>query len=273
MSEPESRAAEVLAELPRWLWDGRSLPVPVEDVADSHFGLHVCETDDLAAIPGAPALADGEALSGLLVVDAEEIWVNAHEAAASPGRRRFTIGHELGHWVLHRTPHGRVFCRSHAVTLEPPPRPDVPDIEEEASRFAGALMFPDALVRAEWERTGGDLAALCERFGSSRVATERAVFRVVRGPEVRESAPGLACFYWDDAAYEEWRAAHPDGFVVNDDLGDPGGARLHRLSCSYLRGPVRDGRPRTSAPKWCATDPDELRRAFPRALACGRCRP
>src|SRR3954447_19289267 len=95
MADPEARAAETLAEIPRWLWDGKSLPVPVEDIVDSHFELHVCETPDLSCIPGAPVLAEGEDLSGLLIVDLKQIWVIAREPAPSPARRRFTIGHEL----------------------------------------------------------------------------------------------------------------------------------------------------------------------------------
>ena len=35
----EERAAQVLERVPPWLWDGEALPVPVEDIADSVFGL------------------------------------------------------------------------------------------------------------------------------------------------------------------------------------------------------------------------------------------
>lgn len=267
MADPEARAAETLADIPSWLWDGRSLPVPVEDIADSHFGLRVCESDDLAAVAGAPALGDGEELSGLLVVDAREVWVNALEAQQSPGRRRFTIGHELGHWVMHRTPHGKVFCRAHAVDPGSD-REQTPDIEEEASLYSGALLFPSALVRAEHERLGGDLEAMCERFGGSRVATERAIFRAVRRPQVDAD---LACFFWDDDAYEAWREAG-GGFVVNDNLEDLHAPKLHRADCSYLRMPLK-GSPRTRAPKWCARDAGDLLKAFPTAVRCSRCAP
>ncbi len=252
MNDPEARAADTLAGLPRFIWDGQSLPVPVEDIADSGFGLHIHESEEL---PDAPP---GE-FSGLLIVDRKEIWINASEARDWPGRRRFTIGHEVGHWVLHRGLGDRVFCRA-------PEAPDGVDIEDEASRFAGALMFPPELVRAEWDRAGGDLAVLCERFGASRMATERAVFRDVRRPRV---AAELDSFYFDDEGYEAWRKDHPDGFVLTDNL-DVGGARLHAAGCSYLSVPLRD-RPRTSHPKWCADDAGELRAAFPGVAACRRC--
>ncbi len=46
------------------------------------------------------ALGDDH-ISGLLFPRRREIWVDEREAARAPARRRFTIGHELGHWVLH----------------------------------------------------------------------------------------------------------------------------------------------------------------------------
>ena len=39
------RAEELLAEVPDWIWDGETLPVPVEDIADSHFGLLVRDVE------------------------------------------------------------------------------------------------------------------------------------------------------------------------------------------------------------------------------------
>ena len=96
------RAEELLAEVPGWIWDGRSLPVPVEDIADSHCGLLVRDVDDMTAAPGCPRLDGDQTISGLLLPSRGEIWVNAEEAKQWPPRRRFTIGHELGHWALHQ---------------------------------------------------------------------------------------------------------------------------------------------------------------------------
>ena len=271
MADPVARADEVLADVPRWLWDGKALPVPVEEIVDTHFDLNVVEHDDLGGVPGAPALGPGETLSGLLIVDAKQIWVNAKEAASSQGRRRFTIGHELGHWVMHRTPHGKVFCRAHGVALDEP-HEDRADIEEEASVFSGALLFPADLLRREYMRLEGDLSALCERFGGSRVATERAVFRAIYAPWIRGISDALDCFYWADGDYEAWREAHlRDGFVLNDSLAEPGQGVLHRAKCFHLGRPARDGQPRTRQPKWCTQDADELRRAFPHARRCRNC--
>ena len=37
----EVAAREQLAAVPSWLWDGETLPVPVEILTDSHYGLFV----------------------------------------------------------------------------------------------------------------------------------------------------------------------------------------------------------------------------------------
>src|SRR4051794_35001816 len=115
MPSPEATAAQVLEDVPSYVWDGCKLPVPVEEIAESCFGLRVKTIEDIGAIPGAP---QGMALSGLLVVADRKVFVNAAEAASSPGRRRFTIGHETGHWCLHRTIADRVFCRHGAHGLD-----------------------------------------------------------------------------------------------------------------------------------------------------------
>jgi uncharacterized protein DUF955 len=112
MERAEERAEQVLARVPAWLWDGERLPVPVEDIADSVYGLLVRDVETMDAAPGAPALSPDQSLSGLLLPTRGEIWVNAEEARLWPPRRRFTIGHELGHWELHRDGQQSLFCRS-----------------------------------------------------------------------------------------------------------------------------------------------------------------
>lgn len=186
MEQIEERADGILAKTPEYLWDGERLPVPVEDIADSVFGLLVRDVEDMATAPGAPALTPGQTLSGLLLPARGEIWVNAEEARLWPPRRRFTIGHEVGHWVMHRRPGQQaLFCRHGAVDEDagappvPPTRvavadiPAVPDIEEEASAFAAALLMPRWLFVREHAHCGGDVPTLCATFGTSRAATER----------------------------------------------------------------------------------------------------
>jgi uncharacterized protein DUF955 len=185
MKEVEQRAEAVLVAVPPWIWDGESLPVPVEDIVDSEFGLLVRDVEEMTAAPGCPALAPGQSLSGLLLAGRGEIWVNAAEAREWPPRRRFTIGHELGHWVLHRTGQESLFCRSTSVepdeTSAKPAntRPPLPVTETEANIFAAALTMPAHLIQRHYEATHGDHAQLCEIFASSGAAMGRRLHAVI----------------------------------------------------------------------------------------------
>ncbi len=165
-------AERVLAKVPEWIWDGERLPVPVEDIVDSVYGLHVRDVEDMTSAPGAPTLAPEQHLSGLLLPGRGEIWVNASEARQWPPRRRFTIGHELGHWVMHRTGQQSLFCRR--TTVQEVEHVPV-DIEEEASAFAADLLMPRWLVVREHTVCGGDLKAMCARFDSSEAAMQRRI--------------------------------------------------------------------------------------------------
>lgn len=182
----ETAAAEQLAAVPEWLWDGQSLPVPVESIADNHYGLLVQEEKELGWLAG---LGINAHVSGLLLPHTREIWIDAEEARRAPVRRRFTIGHELGHWVLHcnlgETDAEVVHCRDQVVleqgavekdasgTHLPTERTRFPPEEMEANQFGAAMLMPAELVRANSDQLGSDLVALAKGFGVSAMAMER----------------------------------------------------------------------------------------------------
>ncbi len=182
----ETRAEAVLSTVPEYVWDGKSLPVPVDDIVDSCYGLHVMEVDDMTRAPGCPPLDEGQSLSGLLLVDRKQIWCNAGEARQWPGRKRFTIAHELGHWVLHKPGQHSLFCRRAVVVAdeaarerERAGRPPLPANEEEANVFAAALCMPAGLLDHHYRNTTRDFKELCEMFGSSQAAMGRRLHAVI----------------------------------------------------------------------------------------------
>jgi hypothetical protein len=182
----EQRAERVLSRVPDWIWDGETLPVPVEHIADSCFGLYVRDVADLRTAPGVPNLPAMQSLSGLLLPARGEIWVNAAEARESQPRRRFTISHELGHWCLHSTG-GAVWCRSQTVDPEnvsAETRRAYPPEESEANEFAAAVLMPAHLVRRHYERLrqrdpDGTFKHLCAIFETSAAAMSRRLRRVI----------------------------------------------------------------------------------------------
>ena len=122
--------------------------MPVESIAEDLLGLHVCELE-----------LDG--LSGLLFPVARQICVNALDV---PTRRRFTLAHELGHWICQHL-EGKtaaVYCRAEDITIAAADR----TLEREANIFAAELLMPEPAVRDEY-RWSTSVAALAARFGVS----------------------------------------------------------------------------------------------------------
>ena len=180
MLEIERAAEAFLSGIPSYVWDGVTLPVPIEEIADTHAGLLVRDVDDLGAAPGAPELAHGQALSGLLLPGVGEIWVNGAEARQWPARRRFTIAHELGHWRLHRNAERGVFCRSGSIEPEASePRVPLPPAEDEANVFAAGVLMPAQLIKEQYVLCKRDFSRLCDTFGASGAAMGRRLHAVI----------------------------------------------------------------------------------------------
>src|SRR5207244_11389375 len=81
----------------------------------------------------------------------------------SPARRRFTLAHEVGHWICqvlagHPAP---VYCRPADLA----PAADRL-LEREANVFAAELLMPEDRVRSEGPRPAS-AAELASRFGAS----------------------------------------------------------------------------------------------------------
>ena len=170
---PEAAAAALLEAA--GLHDLVAPPVDALYLAEEHDGLDVQEHADLLTLPGAPALSAGSTLSGLLFPAQRRIYVSAVEALRSPGRRNFTIAHELGHWHLHRSEgddaHTR-FCRADDVGGESRAVRDAARIEREANRFAAALLMPEALVRDQAKELLLNVRLMAQRFGVSGPAMQ-----------------------------------------------------------------------------------------------------
>ena len=167
--DPATVASDVLAAAAGSAFgDLTGPPVDVDAIAEELCGLLVAGAK-LTAHADAPALPEGVALSGLLLAGQRRLLFDAHEAARSPGRRRFTIAHELGHWYLHHAGGGTEtrYCRSDEVGVTVT---STRAREREANRFAAALLMPEPLVRAETVRLRCNVGLLARGFGVSEAA-------------------------------------------------------------------------------------------------------
>lgn len=91
------------------------------------------------------------------------------KAGLWPGRKRFTLAHEIGHYVLHKhNPQGR-FDTGHQFAIW-----NEANEEAEANIFAAELLMPDYLFAPRLKRQSPsfrNLDQLAEEFTASRLAT------------------------------------------------------------------------------------------------------
>jgi Zn-dependent peptidase ImmA (M78 family) len=145
--------AGVLRERYHSLFADPEIPVPVQRIAEDLLGLQTLEQQDMKDI------------SGALYPATREIVVNSGEAET---RRRFTLAHELGHWVCHCLD-GRddpVFCRHQDIGSSADR-----SLEREANVFAAELVMPEPEVRAAFAEQG-DIKELAVTFGVSPLAMQ-----------------------------------------------------------------------------------------------------
>lgn len=70
----------------------RELPVPIEEIIDNDIGLHIVLFPNLYRV---------YRHSGFLSHDHKMIFVDEYQYYNYPGKYRFTLAHEIGHYVLH----------------------------------------------------------------------------------------------------------------------------------------------------------------------------
>jgi len=140
-------------------YGGAEIPVPVESIAEDLLGLRI-EEDDL-----------GEC-SGMLIPAKRLIKVNASEAMSGETpthRQRFTIAHELGHWICHARgveQAAPTYCRSQDVSQDTDRT-----LEREANVFGAELLMPEAAVREAWAAFP-DASKVASRFAVSSLAAQ-----------------------------------------------------------------------------------------------------
>ena len=101
------------------------------------------------SLPG--ELGDDEDLAGFLYISGPfgRIFVNADDPVP---RRRFTAGHELGHFVLHReVMGGKVSFGDSPATVMEVEDETAAAMERQANRFAAELLMPADVCRARAE--------------------------------------------------------------------------------------------------------------------------
>ena len=139
-------------------WDGRQ-PVPVEDILEKTLGLTL-EYRDLNKYLGTPGVL------GATWIKEKLVRIQHGLEERSFGRYCFTVGHEIGHWQIHRPLMilereipmllGAIGCRREDLESTPPNivcRDGARDqMEKEADAFAANLLMPQKLMGEAYGR-------------------------------------------------------------------------------------------------------------------------
>ena len=134
----ESSARALLDAFLMWSDNHNPVPVRAEVIAEQFLNYTIDITDQ-------GIFSDPECLGGI-IFDEKLIKINA-SVESHEGRYNFTIAHEIGHHVLHKQIYfdlrssetNRIICREAG---------DKPLVEQQADRFAAALLMPAGAVNA-----------------------------------------------------------------------------------------------------------------------------
>lgn len=132
----EASARQLLSDFSEFSGSSVSTPISVESIAEHFLGYEIEISDE-------GLFADPDYLGGIIFAS-NVIQVNA-SVESNEGRYNFTIAHEIGHHVLHRQIYleasadnaSNILCRD---------TNDKPLIEQQADRFAAALLMPQQAV-------------------------------------------------------------------------------------------------------------------------------
>jgi Zn-dependent peptidase ImmA (M78 family) len=165
-ANPKKLAAAVLAQIPEV-----TFPIPVENIARG------CGITDIAVMTT-------QGFEGALITNDTKmegvILVNKRN---DPHRRRYTVGHELGHllnpWHL-PTPDGFHCTSQHMLHADASGAADRWKMEAQANEFAAELLMPPEAFKQQFRRVGGEVSIqavikLSNEFEVSKLAAARRI--------------------------------------------------------------------------------------------------
>lgn len=168
IGHPRKMAEAVLGLMP-----SPQFPLPIDDVAMA-LDIRAIQEIEGAAFEGALLTNESKSNAAILV-----------RAGVIDTRRRFTIGHELGHYLmpLHFPNADGFQCSKEDMRREEGPGlTGKPMWEAQANAFASELLMPTTEYRLRLRKAGGpsleSLVALSDVFGVSKLACAMTLMRV-----------------------------------------------------------------------------------------------
>lgn len=159
MRSIQEKANTVLLEQPSV---AEQLPINIEQIVENE-GVRLLPFDFKEDISGVLMLENGEATIGY----------NSNEHRV---RNRFTIAHELGHYILHKDDKDLFVDKEFQVLFRLNNADTSAKHEREANEFAACILMPENLIRNEIENSVIDytdenfIKGLAKKFDVSTVA-------------------------------------------------------------------------------------------------------
>lgn len=169
----ESAVQELLRQYAKAKGESPRPPIPVDAIAESVLGLTL-EMGDLRKKLGKSDVLGATWLDDALVVIDSSLEGNE-------GRYCFTLGHEVGHWQLHRPLRGMDKVTFPLFSREPGAKATAVIVcrdgqrdsaEIQADKFAALLLMPASDVRAAVKLVTGEPLAI-DKFVARKKAGER----------------------------------------------------------------------------------------------------
>lgn len=157
--EIERDAELLLAEYEETAGAPPKLPIPIEEITIYHLALRF-EIVDLHEMLGIRMKRGQPDILGMILMDSERVLIDQRldpkRYPSMQGRYRFSVGHEIGHWRLHRS--YAVRDANQTSFLDAPSEPTVicrssqakASIEWQADYFASCILMPRQMVLDEW---------------------------------------------------------------------------------------------------------------------------
>jgi len=171
MIEPKRPKAEAndISKLLNQVFGLDRFPVAVEDIA-LEYTQQKFRNAPIAKVQG----EDLDGFDGMLAANKKrDKWMILYNSAvSSEGRKRFTVAHEFGHYLLHRHQQDEFACGTADIETRGEGQGGR-DIEKEADEFATTLLMPldDFRRQVDGEELGFDLLGHCaDRYGVSLTA-------------------------------------------------------------------------------------------------------
>jgi Zn-dependent peptidase ImmA (M78 family) len=150
--DPEHYAIDILRDL-----DINNIPVDPYSIA-KEFDIAIDEIDV-------------ESFDGILIKSLSNATILLNRNIKNEGRRKFTVAHELGHYVMPSHKGERYECNTDCFDTF---RSNNPVIEKEANRFAAELLLPSSILQKivhQYKPDFNDIGDLANDCGTSLTAT------------------------------------------------------------------------------------------------------